>query len=130
MGWRWRRSINAGGARATLSKSGVGFSYGFAGLRIGRSPSGNYWVSATIPGTGMSFIKYFDNQNSNLQTSGAVSNQTTKSTTGTGTGTGTGTATSTSTATTPTILSANTTAPNSNKSKNQILLEKMNTIKP
>jgi hypothetical protein len=118
MGWRWRRSINAGGARATLSKSGVGFSYGFAGLRIGRSPSGNYWVSATIPGTGMSFIKYFDNTKSSLQTSSAVSNQTTKSTTGT------------ATATTPTILSANTSAPNSNKSKNQILLEKMNNIKP
>ena len=118
MGWRWRRSINAGGARATLSKSGVGFSYGFAGLRIGRSPSGNYWVSATIPGTGMSFIKYFDNTKSSLQTSNAVSNQTTKSTTGT------------ATATTPTILSANTSAPNSNKSKNQILLEKMNNIKP
>lgn len=116
MGWRWRRSINAGGARTTLSKSGVGFSYGFAGLRIGRSPSGNYWVSATIPGTGMSFIKYFDNTNSSLQTSGSVSNQTTKSTT--------------ATATTPTILSANTSAPNSNKSKNQILLEKMNNIKP
>jgi hypothetical protein len=59
MGWRWRKSIGLpGGSRATVSSGGVGFSWGFPGLRIGRSPSGNVWISISIPGTGISFVKY------------------------------------------------------------------------
>jgi len=59
MGWRWRKTIGLfGGARATVSRNGAGFSWGFSGLRIGRSPTGNLWVSFSIPGTGISFIKY------------------------------------------------------------------------
>jgi hypothetical protein len=58
MGWRWRKSIGlGGGVRTTISKNGLGFSYGFGGLRVGRSPSGDLWVSATIPGTGIGFFK-------------------------------------------------------------------------
>jgi hypothetical protein len=68
MGWRWRKSIGlGGGARTTISKSGLGFSYGYGGLRIGRSPSGGLWVSATIPGTGISFFKSLS-RNTNSQT--------------------------------------------------------------
>lgn len=64
MGWRWRKSISLGGAKTTISQTGLGFSYGFAGLRIGRSPSGNCWISLTVPGTGISFFKYFSSNQS------------------------------------------------------------------
>ena len=59
MGWRLRRSISlGGGARSTMTSRGMGASWGLAGLRIGRSPTGSFWVSFTIPGTGISFFKY------------------------------------------------------------------------
>lgn len=63
MAWRWRNSINlGGGARTTLTAGGVGVSWGFAGFRIGRSPTGSLWVSFTLPGTGLSFFKYLSPQ--------------------------------------------------------------------
>lgn len=66
MGWRWRKSIGlGGGVRTTISKNGLGFSYGFGGLRIGRSPSGDLWVSATIPGTGIGFFKSLSRNTNN-----------------------------------------------------------------
>jgi hypothetical protein len=59
MGWRWRESLNlGGGARATMTAHGVGVSWGLAGFRIGRSPTGSLWVSFTVPGTGISFFRY------------------------------------------------------------------------
>jgi hypothetical protein len=59
MGWRWRKSISlGGGVRTTVSKQGMGVSWGFRGLRIGKSPYGQYWISIGIPGTGLYFIKY------------------------------------------------------------------------
>jgi hypothetical protein len=59
MDWRWRDSLNlGGGARATLTAQGVGVSWGFAGFRVGRSPTGSFWVSISIPGTGISFFRY------------------------------------------------------------------------
>ena len=45
-------------ARTTLTAHGVGVRWGFAGFRIGRSPTGLLWVSFTVPGTGLSFFKY------------------------------------------------------------------------
>lgn len=107
MGWRWRKSISLGGARTTLSQSGLGFSYGFAGLRIGRSPSGNFWVSFTIPGTGISFFKYIGSN----QSTGLTNQQ-------------------------PTTTSIQNQIPSSNQpvaslqTNNQRLLEKMKNIKP
>ena len=63
MGWRWRKSINlGGGVRTTMTARGVGASWGLAGLRIGRSPTGSLWVSFTIPGTGINFFKYLSPQ--------------------------------------------------------------------
>jgi len=59
MGWRWRKYIGLpAGTRAIISKGGIGFSWGFLGLRVGRSPTGNLWISFSIPGTGISFMKY------------------------------------------------------------------------
>ena len=42
MGFYFRKSINLGGLRFNLSKSGVGVSTGFKGFRIGSGPRGNY----------------------------------------------------------------------------------------
>lgn len=65
MSWRWRNSINlGGGARTTMSTRGIGASWGLAGLRVGRSPTGSFWVSFTVPGTGISFFKYLSQQGS------------------------------------------------------------------
>jgi hypothetical protein len=77
MGWRWRKSIGLpGGARATVSKGGVGFSWGFSGLRIGRSPTGEAWISFSIPGTGISFIKYLPSFRSQSATASPPQNPT------------------------------------------------------
>ncbi len=65
MGWRWRKSINLGaGTRATMTSRGLGVSWGIAGLRVGKSPTGSLWVSFTVPGTGISFFKYVSSQSS------------------------------------------------------------------
>jgi Protein of unknown function (DUF4236) len=58
MSWRWRKSFGRGPLRINLSKGGIGWSFGIPGLRIGRSPSGRPYVSQSIPGTGLSWIKY------------------------------------------------------------------------
>lgn len=42
MGFYIRKSINFGGVRFNLSKSGIGTSVGMKGFRIGSSPRGNY----------------------------------------------------------------------------------------
>jgi hypothetical protein len=58
MGWRWRKSTNVGGGvRINTSQSGVGYSWGIPGFRIGKSASGNWWISVGIPGTGLSFYR-------------------------------------------------------------------------
>lgn len=58
MGWRWRRVFGRGPFRVTLSKGGVGWSVGVPGLRYGRSPNGQPYISIGIPGTGLYCIKY------------------------------------------------------------------------
>lgn len=42
MAFYFRKSLKFGGLRLNLSKSGVGFSAGFKGLRVGTGPRGNY----------------------------------------------------------------------------------------
>jgi len=60
MGWRIRRWISLGGGiRASLSRRGVGWSWGIPGFRIGRGADGAGWVSIGIPGTGIYFTKRF-----------------------------------------------------------------------
>ena len=56
MGLRFRKSIKLGNARINLSKSGVGYSYGVKGLRKGVGPTGRTRTTASIPGTGISFV--------------------------------------------------------------------------
>jgi hypothetical protein len=42
MGWYLRKSFSFGPLRLNLSKSGLGYSFGVKGARIGTGPRGNY----------------------------------------------------------------------------------------
>lgn len=42
MGWYLRKSVKLGPLRINLSKSGIGYSVGMRGLRVGRGPRGPY----------------------------------------------------------------------------------------
>ena len=58
-GWKWRKIINLGGGfRANMSRSGIGWSWGIPGLRIGKSAYGVTWIwMGATPGTGLYFTK-------------------------------------------------------------------------
>ena len=60
MGFRFRKSINLGPIRINFSKSGVGFSIGTKGLRLTKKAKGGFRATASIPGTGVSYVKDFD----------------------------------------------------------------------
>jgi len=62
MGWSFRRSINVGPFRMNLSKSGVGYSVGTRGLRIGKDARGRKYSSASIPNTGISRRDFYPQQ--------------------------------------------------------------------
>lgn len=53
MGWSWRKSVNFGPFRVSLSKSGVGYSIGAPGFRTGVRPNGRRYTRVSIPGTGI-----------------------------------------------------------------------------
>jgi len=53
VGWNLRRSVNFGPLRINFSKSGVGYSVGGRGLRIGKDAVGRTYSSLSIPGTGV-----------------------------------------------------------------------------
>ncbi len=56
MGFRFRKSFNLGkGFKLNLSKSGIGYSFGFKGFRIGKTAKGNIRKTFTLPGTGLSY---------------------------------------------------------------------------
>lgn len=57
MGFSFRKSYTFGPLRVNLSKSGVGFSFGVKGLRVGSSANGRKYVSASVPGTGARYYK-------------------------------------------------------------------------
>ena len=59
MGWRFRKVIGSRGYRATITKKGVGFSWGIPGFHFGITPTGQYYLSFGIRGTGLYWIKYF-----------------------------------------------------------------------
>jgi hypothetical protein len=59
MGLRFRRSIKVlPGVRLNLSKSGLGISAGPRGFHVGMDARGKRYVSAGIPGTGISSRHY------------------------------------------------------------------------
>lgn len=53
MGWSFRRSVNFGPLRINLSKSGVGYSVGTRGFRIGQDSRGRRYQAVSIPKTGI-----------------------------------------------------------------------------
>lgn len=57
MGTRFRKSKSFGGVRVTASKSGIGFSTGVKGFRVTKKAGGGYRTTASIPGTGISYVK-------------------------------------------------------------------------
>lgn len=65
MSWIFRKVFRLGPFRTTLSKGGVGVSWGIPGFRFGVSPSGRKYFSIGIPGTGLYFIKYLDSKSNN-----------------------------------------------------------------
>ncbi len=52
MGFYYRKSVNLGPFRVNLSKSGVGYSVGGRGFRVGTTPRGKKYTNFSIPGTG------------------------------------------------------------------------------
>lgn len=57
MGFRFRKSVNIGPVRFTASKSGISASAGVKGLRVTKTARGRSRVTASVPGTGVSYVK-------------------------------------------------------------------------
>ncbi len=57
MGLRFRKSFNFGGFRINLSKSGIGYSFGFPGMRFTQLANGRKRSTLSIPGTGISWVE-------------------------------------------------------------------------
>jgi len=55
MGFTYRKSVNVGPFRVNLSKSGIGYSVGGRGFRVGTSARGRRYTAFSIPGTGVSY---------------------------------------------------------------------------
>ena len=56
MGFRFRKSIKIGKHfKINISKSGIGYSYGFSGFRRTHSARGGRRTTISIPGTGLSY---------------------------------------------------------------------------
>src|ERR1019366_5899564 len=53
MAWRFRRSLKLGPLRLNFSKSGIGYSAGVRGFRVGKDAKGRSYSAASIPGTGL-----------------------------------------------------------------------------
>lgn len=49
----FRRSLKFGPLKLNLSKSGVGYSVGVRGFRVGKDARGRSYTAASIPGTGL-----------------------------------------------------------------------------
>lgn len=57
MGFRFRKSVKAGPFRINFSKSGIGYSFGGKGFRVTKKAGGGTRTTASIPGTGISYVK-------------------------------------------------------------------------
>lgn len=57
MGFRFRKSVNFGPLRVNFSKSGVGYSVGGKGFRATKKAGGGFRTTASIPGTGISYVR-------------------------------------------------------------------------
>ena len=57
MGFYYRKSVNLGPFRVNLSKSGLGYSVGGRGFRVGTTARGKKYTSFSIPCTGVGYRK-------------------------------------------------------------------------
>lgn len=57
MGIRFRKSVNFGPLRINASKSGLGWSVGVPGARYTKMANGRTRTTASIPGTGISWVE-------------------------------------------------------------------------
>jgi hypothetical protein len=55
MGFFYRKSVNLGPFRVNLSGSGVGYSLGGRGFRVGKSSRGRRYTAFSVPGTGVGY---------------------------------------------------------------------------
>lgn len=79
MGWKYRKSINLGGGfRINLSKSGIGYSWGFPGYRHTYSANGTQRKTYSIPGTGISYVESSRKRNNNPSNENLRYNENTK----------------------------------------------------
>ena len=70
MGFRFRKSVNFGPLRVNFSKSGVGYSMGGKGFRVTKKAGGGMRTTASIPGTGISYVRdYSDSDKSDKKKS-------------------------------------------------------------
>lgn len=53
MGWGFRRSLKLGPLKLNFSRSGMGYSVGVRGFRVGKDAKGRSYSAASIPGTGL-----------------------------------------------------------------------------
>jgi hypothetical protein len=53
MSWNWRKSLRFGPFKINLSKSGVGYSLGLPGYRLGTDAKGKKYQQVSVPGTGI-----------------------------------------------------------------------------
>lgn len=58
MGLRYRKSLSFGPLKTNISKNGLGYSFGFLGIRYGVNALGRKYISFGIPGSGFYYIKY------------------------------------------------------------------------
>ncbi len=59
MPWRFRKIFRLGPMKGWISRTGIGYSWGFPGFRIGVAADGRRYFSIGIPGTGLYFYKFF-----------------------------------------------------------------------
>ncbi|BFU89579.1 MAG: hypothetical protein NTAFB01_07660 [Nitrospira sp.] len=57
MEWRFRKSVNSGPFRFTLSKTGLGWSIGLPGARWTQRADGKQQTTVSLPGTGISHVQ-------------------------------------------------------------------------
>ena len=83
MGWNLKRSLNLGPLRLNLSKSGMGYSMGVRGFRIGKDAKGRTYSASSIPGTGLYRRDYFSPSQPTGKQAGQTNNPNAGATTGT-----------------------------------------------
>jgi hypothetical protein len=59
MAWRFRRSLKLGPLKLNFSRSGIGYSAGVRGFRVGTDARGRTYTAASIPGTGLYSRAYY-----------------------------------------------------------------------